>query len=244
MKKSITYRLLMLAVSLVLSGIFQALTISTNLGATIWSASSLNVLGAFFQTDDLARINGYNGTTMLIMSCLVGLANLKLSPEHDIGRFFRNLLFVVPFSYFIQFFVPFWQVILPRLHTLIQNDVVWLAMMILLDICGLTGIALAVSLYQRANLIMHPYDDLAFILRFYYFKGNAMKAQMISFAIPVVLTLIMVILNHGNLIAVGFGTIWAFFAQGPFTAFFDKHAISSFKHQALSQVVLKKPNLG
>ncbi|MFD1670824.1 hypothetical protein ACFQ5M_01800 [Agrilactobacillus yilanensis] len=238
MKKSITYRLAMLLISLLLSGICQALTISTKLGATIWSASSLNILGAIFQTNDLAFLNHFNGTTMLIMSCLVGLVNFKLSPEKDIGRFFRNLLFVVPFSYLIQFFVPFWQIVLPKLHAIVPNDITWIALMIILDIVGLTGIAFAVSLYQRANLILHPYDDLAFTLRFYYFKGNAVKAQIVSFAIPVVLTIIMVLLNQGHLISVGFGTVWAFFAQGPMTAFFDRYALPDFKHQALRRIAM------
>ncbi|MFD1670692.1 hypothetical protein ACFQ5M_01135 [Agrilactobacillus yilanensis] len=238
MQKSFTYRLVMLIIALIIAGLTQALTITTELGATIWSASSLNILGAIFQTADLSKINGYNGTTMLIMSLLLGLLNMKLSPESDWGRFFRNLLFVVPFSYFIQFFVPFWQFIFEKIHPFIPNDTAWFGLMIFLDIVGLAGVALEISLYQRANLILHPIDDLTFILRFYYLKGNSTKSQLISFLIPATITLISVLLNHGQLISVGFGTVWAIFTQGPLIAFFDKHVCPSFKHQALVREAL------
>lgn len=238
MKKSFTYRLVMLIVALIIAGLTQALTITTNLGATIWSASSLNVLGAMFQTSDLSKINGYNGTTMLIMSILLALLNMKLSPETDVGRFFRNFLFVVPFSYFIQFFVPFWQYIFGKIQPLMPNDTAWFIVLILLDILGLAGVALEISLYQRANLILHPIDDLTFILRFYYLKGSSTKSQLISFLIPAVITLVCVLLNHGQLISVGFGTIWAVFTQGPLIAFFDKHVFPSFQHQALVRTAM------
>ena len=44
---------------------------------------------------------------------------------------------------------------------------------VLINFLGVTLIGVAISIYQRVNLVLHPADDLFQILRFRYFKGNA-----------------------------------------------------------------------
>lgn len=237
MKKSIQFRLLILALALIITAASQALMIATAQGATIWSTAALNIVGALLQTDNLQQINTYNGTAILLLSTLCGLINLAISPDHDLPRFLRNLIFVVPFSYFIQFFVPFWQGGLSAIEPFIHNALVFRGLLILICMVALAGISAGVSMYQRANLILHPYDDLAFILRFDYFHGNAATSQIVGFSIPGIITVVAILLNHGRMLSIGFGTIWAFFMQGAFTGIFDKVILPNFKHQALTSPV-------
>lgn len=84
---------------------------------------------------------------------------------------------------------------------------------LLLDIIGLYCVAMAVSMYARANLIMHPNDDLAYIIRFKYIHGSAVLSQWLSYIPPVVIISASYFFT-GKLYAIGFGTIFALLFQG------------------------------
>ena len=48
----------------------------------------------------------------------------------------------------------------------------------------------AISIYQRVNLVLHPADDLFQILRFRYFKGNATLSMWASYIPPTIMALL------------------------------------------------------
>ncbi len=100
---------------------------------------------------------------------------------------------------------------------------------IILDLIGLATVAAAVSIYQRANILMHPNDDLSYILRFKYLKGSAIWGQWLSYSPPVIIMVISY-LATGHLSAVGFGTFWALATQGGFMQWSDAHVFKRLKH--------------
>ena len=135
--------------SILLNAAANALTVATNLGSAIWTASAVNL-------SSLSHIS--LGTILAIYGVVVIILNTILLKEIVWRRIIGNLLFVLPFSYLVQFFTGiFRQMGVPAL------SVGW---RIGLDLGGVVLIAIAISIYQRVNLILHPNDDLSYILRF------------------------------------------------------------------------------
>lgn len=210
--KDFKQRLFFLIVSLIMNSVGTALTISTNMGSAVWSASSVN----------LANWIGVPlGTTMFCYGVLVTIANQLFIGHFDRRRFISNLMFTVPFSYLVQYVTTFWDWIgVPRLN---------LAAHIILDVIGIAMISAAVSIYQRSNLIMHPNDDLSYILRFKFMHNSAVMGQWASYIPPVVVTVLAVIFTH-QIYAVNFGTILALVAQGEMMKWSDTHVFPRLKH--------------
>lgn len=71
-------------------------------------------------------------------------------------------------------------------------------------------IAIAISIYQRLNLILHPIDEMTNILRFQYFNGNANLAQWVNFSVPALLIIILGLI-YRQVVAVNIGTAVALF---------------------------------
>lgn len=204
-------RLFFLIVSLIINSAGTALTISTNLGSAVWAASSVN----------LANWIGVPlGTTMFVYGVIVTIANQLFVGHFDRRRFISNLLFTVPFSYFVQFITTFWNWIgVPHLNLFWHVG---------LDIIGIMMISAAVSIYQRSNLIMHPNDDLAYILRFRFLHGSAVLGQWVSYIPPVTVTILAVVFTH-QIAAVNFGTVLALVAQGAMMKWSDTHVFPMLK---------------
>lgn len=106
---------------------------------------------------------------------------------------------------------------------------------IVIDIFGILCVALATSMYQRANIILHPNDDFMQIIRFRYLKGNATLAQMVHYIPPVLIMLITVLVSK-QIWAVNIGTLICLFFQGTFIGFFDKHVFTDLKHYGLEVI--------
>ena len=86
----------------------------------------------------------------------------------DWKRIAGNFVFMLPFSIFIQWFSDIFNRIMP--------DATTLPMVILyvgINFLGVAFIGIAISIYQRVNLVLHPADDLYQIIRFRYCHGNA-----------------------------------------------------------------------
>ena len=73
----------------------------------------------------------------------------------------------------------------------------------------------AISIYQRANLVMHPNDDTTNILRFLYLHNHVAVAQLVI--------MVVTFLISGHLYAINIGTLFALLANGPLIGFFDRH---------------------
>ncbi|KRN94928.1 hypothetical protein [Pediococcus stilesii] len=224
-------RFFWLVISIILNSAANALTIATRMGSAVWTASAVNLSHWITHSASPTKANAVLGTVLVLYGIGVAFLTMLLTKRLDWGRFIKNILFVVPFSYLVQWITPFWTVTL-RLGQLEPNfSHPWqLALAILLDIVGLFGIAVAISLYQRANLIMHPNDDLSYIIRFKYLHGLASASQWISYLPPLLLTILSFIANKYQIWSFGFGTVWAFLTQGYVQGWADTHIIPRFKH--------------
>ncbi|GKT02703.1 hypothetical protein ACRYI5_05305 [Furfurilactobacillus sp. WILCCON 0119] len=224
-------RFIWLIISILLNSAFNALTVATNMGSAVWTASAVNLAHWVMHTTNPAVASQALGLVLTIYGIVVAFLDLLLIGRFDGLRLIRNILFVVPFSYLIQFIVPFWSNVvgIKYLHGDFAHP--WqLALLMVINIIGLFGVGAAVSLYQRANLIMHPNDDLSYIIRFRYLKGLATASQMLSYIPPITIMLICFFVNGHQLWAVNFGTVWAFLTQGWVQGWSDRHFIPSLKH--------------
>ncbi|KRN02970.1 hypothetical protein FD13_GL001286 [Levilactobacillus senmaizukei DSM 21775 = NBRC 103853] len=205
-------RMRFLAFSIFLNSAANALTISTNLGSAVWTGSSVNLSN---------WINVPLGTTLFAYGIVITILNQVLLGTFDRRRFVSNLLYIVPFSYLVEWIGYFWNWIgVGRLN---------LTGRVIVDIIGLFGVAFAVSIYQRCNIIMHPNDDLAYILRFKFLHGSAVIAQWASYVPPLTIIILSWYFT-GELHAIGFGTIWALVTQGIIMAWADVHVFPRLKH--------------
>lgn len=102
---------------------------------------------------------------------------------------------------------------------------------VLINFLGVTLIGVAISIYQRVNLVLHPADDLFQILRFRYFKGNATLSMWASYIPPTIMALLA--LPRMGLANFGLGTIFALLFQGGITGLADRIIFPKLKHQAL-----------
>ena len=144
----------------------------------------------------------------------------------DWHRIFGNFLFMLPFSIFIQWFSNIFNRIMPDAHSLPM-----IILYVLINFLGVTFIGVAISIYQRVNLVLHPADDLFQILRFRYFKGNATLAMWASYIPPTIMALAAI--PAMGLANFGLGTIFALLFQGGITGLADKLIFPKLKHQAL-----------
>lgn len=205
-------RMRFLAFSIVLNSAANALTISTNLGSAVWTGSSVNLAN---------WIHVPLGTTLFGYGIVITLMNQLLLGKFDRRRLISNLLYIVPFSYLVEWIGYFWDWLgVGRLS---------LTGRVIVDIIGLFGVAAAVSIYQRCNIIMHPNDDLAYILRFRFLRGSAVVAQWASYIPPVTIIVLSYIFT-GQLHAIGFGTVLALVAQGAVMGWSDYHVFPQLKH--------------
>ncbi|GAY72101.1 hypothetical protein [Lentilactobacillus kosonis] len=210
--KDLNQRLYYLGLSLIINSAGNALAISTNLGSAVWTASAVN----------LSKLISVSlGTTLFAYGVVITILNQLLLGSFDRRRFISNLLFTVPFSYLIALFEMLYEAIgIPQLDFGVR---------ILLDILGLFMVAVAVSMYSRANLIMHPNDDLAYIVRFKFIHGNPVLSQWASYVPPLLVILVCYFLA-GKTYAVGFGTIFALLFQGAMMGWADTHAFTKLTH--------------
>ena len=190
----------------------NGLTITSNMGSGIWTASAVN----------LNYWLGVNvGTMLFVYGVLNATTNLILIKKLDIKRFVSEVLYITFFSYFVDVFT----------NLLTNMGVQQLPMLVraLLSFAGVTCFCVAISLYQRANIVMHPNDDTTNILRFMYLKGNSTAAQIIDFVPPIIVVLISVIATH-SIYAVNVGTLFSILLNGVIIAEADKRIWPSLKH--------------
>lgn len=163
---------------------------------------------------------------MLVLSgIIVIMTNIIILGRFDFKRVLGNLIFMVPFSWLVGVF----EVQLLKLH--ITHLPLW--SQVILDCLGVVLIAVAISIYQRVNWMLHPVDDLMQIIRFKYLQGNATVAQLLVFTPPIVAIVISLLVTH-QLYAINIGTLFALAFQGTIVEIADKVVFPSLKHQNLA----------
>lgn len=210
--KDFKQRMDFLGLSILMNAAGNALTISTDLGSAVWTGSSVNLSN---------WIHIPLGTTLFIYGIVITVANQIILGHFDRRRFFSNLLYAFPFSYLVSFITLFWNWVGVPHYGLVAK--------VVLDTVGILVIAMAVSIYQRSNILMHPNDDLSYILRFKFLHGSAILGQWVSYVPPILITVVSVIAT-GQLKAIGYGTILALVAQGAMMSWSDTHVFPQLKH--------------
>ncbi|MCK8617295.1 fructose permease [Fructobacillus sp. M158] len=218
------------AFSLVINSMGNVLTIATSqkihpafLGSAYWTAAE-NGWNMSFMGNTASGLSW----VFFIVGVLIAILNMILDRKLNWWKFFGNIAFMVPFSLLINVFSNWFNSIMPEAHGL--GMVIFY---VFLNFLGVSLIAVAISIYQRANVVLHPADDLMQILRFKYFKGNAGVAMWFSYIPPTIIGVVALIAlpNFSNY---GLGTIFAFLFQGSITGWGDKHIFPKLKHQGIS----------
>ena len=187
------------------------------MGSGLWTASAVNMYKWF----------GWNtGFLLFIIGVINAITNQFLIKRFDGKRLVGEILYVLFFSYFVNIFTELLnQIGVPSLPIVIRT---------ILSCLGVVFFCVAISLYQRANIVMHPNDDTTNILRFLYLKGNSTAAQIIDF-IPPIIIIIVSGLAVGTVYSVNIGTLFSFIFNGILIASADKWIWPKLKHNFKTQ---------
>ncbi|MDG9737600.1 hypothetical protein [Lentilactobacillus parabuchneri] len=197
---------------LILNAFGNALTISANMGSAVWTASAVNYSHWF---------NVNVGMILFFIGLLNAITNQILLKYLDWPRFIGEVLYVCFFSYFVNIFVQGFELLgVGQLPIVVRG---------ILACLGIIFFCTAISLYQRANLLMHPNDDTTNILRFMYLKKSAVAAQLIDF-IPPIIAMVISFAVTKNLYAVNVGTIFSILFNGLIIQTADRYVWPKLKH--------------
>ncbi len=142
-------------ISIIINSLGNVLTLVTSakvfphfLGSAYWTAAETNLSIAIHW--DLFW-------TFVLVGIIIIILNAILIGKWDWGRAVGNLIFMIPFSWLVQVFYDlFTQIIrLPDAHTPLL-----IMVYVLVNFMGVALIGIAISIYQRVNLVLHPNDDL------------------------------------------------------------------------------------
>lgn len=207
-----TERWIGLIVGLLLNALGQGLCIVGAMGSGIWTAAAIN----------LNAWQGWNiGSILIVSGFLNAVTNQILIKRLDLPRFFGEIIYAIFYGYFVNIFT--W------LFTLLGIGSWPLIMRGLVSCFGVFTFGIAISLYQRANLIMHPNDDTTNILRFVYLHGNATAAQLVDF-IPPILAIFISWQATGAVLGINVATIFSILFNGVIIAWSDTHIWPQLKH--------------
>ncbi|WP_211089224.1 YczE/YyaS/YitT family protein [Levilactobacillus sp. HBUAS67488] len=199
-----TQRWIALFLGLVVNAFGNGLSVASNMGTSPWTASEVN-LSHWLGTSV--------GLAIFVVSCLAAIANQLLLRHWDFPRLLGEVGFVLFFSYFVDIFsTTFTRMGIMRLSAVVR---------LLLAITGIVIFCAAISMYQRANLVMHPNDDTTNILRFLYCHDNVIVAQLLTFTPPVIIILVCWINTH-QLYAVNWGTLFTLLFNGTLIGLADR----------------------
>lgn len=182
------------------------------MGSAVWTASAVNFSHWF---------NLNVGIILFFIGFLNTVTNQFLIRRWDWARFVGEICYVCFFSYFVNTFANVFEAIGIGQLPLIVRAV--------LSCLGITLFCIAISLYQRANILMHPNDDTTNILRFMYLKQSAVAAQLVDFIPPIIAIIITALFTH-NLYAVNVGTIFSILFNGWLIQTADRKVWPTLKH--------------
>lgn len=217
------------ALSIVINSMGNVLTLVTSshihphfLGSAYWTAAENNLGNA---------VLGHNSMTLfwafMILGMLTSVLNAILMHKWDWHRIMGNFIFMLPFSIFIQWFSDIFNRIMPDVYSLPG-----IILYTLINFLGVALIGIAISIYQRVNLVLHPADDLFQIIRFRYCHGNATVAMWLSYIPPTIMAIIAAFMQ-GGIYNFGLGTLFALLLQGAITGWSDQLVFPRLHHQAL-----------
>ncbi|KRN74706.1 hypothetical protein IV73_GL001215 [Weissella kandleri] len=199
-----------LILGLFLNSIGNGLAVATNMGSAAWTAAATNL-------ENLTHWP--KGYYLFLFGFLAVLILTFLTRAFDLRHLLGNLIFLLGFSYLVNFSSNFF-------HPLLALPLPW---RIGLDLLAIILIGTGVSVTMRVNLITHPLDDLVLYTRFQYFHGNAFLSQMINFIVPMLISLIIWAIL-GEIKSVNLGTIISFFGLGAIIGWADQYIFKQLIH--------------
>lgn len=205
-------RICALIFGLILNAFGNSLTIISASGSGIWTAAAVN----------MNEIFGIEvGTLIFILGVINAITNQILIGRIDVFRFIEEIIFITCFSYFINIFTSIF-----RAWGWADTSI-WIR--IPMALLGVMCFCTAISLYQRANIFMHPNDDTSNILRFKFLKGSAIKSQLLDMTPPIII-IILCAIKLGHVDSIGIGTIFSVACNGILIEAADKWVFPKLKH--------------
>jgi len=196
----------------------NGMAVAGNMGSGLWTASAVN-------------LHNWTGISLGVILFLIGVVNAItnqfLIRRWDGKRLFYEIVYVIFFGGIVQYSAQ-------MLESLGINHapVIW---RLLFSCLGVVIFCIGISLYQRANIIMHPNDDTSNILRFLYLKGNATASQLLDFLPPAVVVIITYFAT-GQILSVNIATLFSIFGNGALIAISDRliwpHLTHNFRVKA------------
>lgn len=212
MKNTLKERWIGLIAGLLFNAFGNALSIAGNMGSGVWSASAVN-------------LHNWTGVSLGILLFLIGvtnaLTNQILIHRIDVKRFVGEVIFVMFFGTFVQYFVQLFDKL--GVNT---APIIW---RLILSCTGIALFCVGISLYQRANIIMHPNDDTTNILRFMYLKGNATASQLLDF-LPPIIVIIIAYFPTGRIDSINLATLFSIICNGFIIAAADRYIWPHLTH--------------
>lgn len=182
------------------------------MGSGVWSASAVN-------------LHNWTGISLGVILFFIGVINAVtnqlLIKRWDGKRFFGEVIFVMFFGTFVQFFVRWFDSL--GVNT---APIIW---RLILSCLGIAIFCVGISLYQRANIIMHPNDDTTNILRFLYLKGNATASQLLDFCPPIIV-IIIAYFGTGQVLSINLATLFSILCNGVLIATSDRYIWPRLEH--------------
>ncbi len=217
-----TVRISGLIIGLILNAFGNGLCISANMGSGIWTAAAVNI----------NMMSGLSvGMILFIVGVLNAITNQFLIRRLDIKRMVGEILYILFFSSFVDIFTDMLNNLgVPNLPMIVRA---------VLSCLGVACFCVAISLYQRANIIMHPNDDTTNILRFFYLKGNSTAAQIIDFVPPIIIVIVAFVMT-GKIYSVNVGTLFSIIFNGVLIATADKLIWPGLKHNFVVKDIVEK----
>ncbi|MCD2255651.1 hypothetical protein FHQ08_02845 [Lactobacillus sp. CC-MHH1034] len=199
-------------IGLVINAFGNGLCVVAGVGSGLWTAAAVN----------LNALSGLSvGVFLFIFGMVNTITNQFLIRRVDVPRFIGEVVFVLFFSYFVNIFV--------NIFTFFGvNTWPWLIRAIL-SVLGVVIFCIAISIYQRANIFMHPNDDTTNILRFMYLRGNATKSQLLDFIPPITIIIVCVILTR-QIYAINIATVFSFLFNGTLIEHADQWVMPKLVH--------------
>ena len=145
-------------------------------------------------------------------------------------RFISELLYIFIFGYAID-----WTVLIFEKMGLDKMNA---PLRILMSLVGVILFCSAISIYQRANLFMHPNDDTSNLLRFRFLHGSAFWSQIVDIVPALIICVVCWPFLH-VIYSIGWGTLFSLLFNGVIVGLSDKWIWPQLKHNKQKRHVYK-----
>lgn len=190
----------------------NSLTMASNMGAEPWAAAAQNLYEASHTSV---------GIFLFIFGVANAIINQVMLKAVDWVRFVGEIIYIALFSYFVD-------LILGIMQSIGIGDLnIWIRGF--LSCFGVAMFCVGISLYQRANILMHPNDDTSNLIRFKFLHGSAILSQLVDI-VPAFFLIGLCWILDGKMVSVNVGTIFSLICNGILIKEADKQVWPKLRH--------------